>query len=97
GYLGGRGISATLGGIVSFGKAILDNASQVHDLAEQLDVSSEAVQRWSFAAKQTGTDMDGVTRSIAFMNKTIAGGDDSTIKALSAAGLSFDAIRAMKP
>ncbi len=31
------------------------------------------------------------------MNKTLAGGDDSTVKALNAAGLQFESIRAMAP
>ncbi len=91
------GASALVAGAKAMISHVMDTAAQVHDLAEKLDVSSEAVQRWSYAAKQTGTDMDTVQRSVAFMNKTLAGGDDSTVKALNAAGLQFESIRAMAP
>jgi hypothetical protein len=71
--------------------------SHVGDLAQKLDVSVEAIQRWGYAAALGGSNIDDVSTALAFMNKTLAGGSDSTVAALKAAGLQFDAIRAMSP
>lgn len=91
------GAAAIVSGARAMIAGIVETASQVHDLSEKLGVSSEAVQRWSFAAKQTGADMENVSISLAFMNKTLAGGTDSTKAALEAAGLQFKAIRSLAP
>jgi hypothetical protein len=94
---GAFGIAFSVGAVVNFGKSVFDSASQIHDLAEQVGVSSEAVQGFKFAAEQAGSSIDAVGIAITKMNQHLAGGDTATIKALKDAGLAFADIRAMKP
>lgn len=97
GLAGALGIGLGIGAVVSFGKSVFDAASKVGDLAVQLGISTDAVQGFEFAATQSGSSLDAVGIAITKMNQKLSAGDDSTIKALNMAGLSFNAIRAMKP
>ncbi len=97
GLAGVFGVSIGAGALVAFAKGAFDAAEQINDMALKMGVSVEAAQRFSFAAKQSGADIEGVARSVSFMNKNLAEGDKSTVAALSAAGLKFADIRAMKP
>lgn len=83
--------------VVNFGAKVFDTASQIKDMSDRLGVSAEAAQRFRFAAEQSGATVDDVERAIATMNRTLAVGDKSTVKALAEAGLQFADIRQMKP
>ncbi len=91
------GAVAVVSGIKNIISGAFEAADQVHDLSEKLGVSTDAVQRWAYAAKQTGADISNISVSLAFMNKTLEGGEDSTVRALDKAGLKFQDIRNMKP
>lgn len=97
GIAGAFGIAFSVGAIVSFGKSVFDSASKIHDMAEQLGISAEAVQGFGFAAEQSGSSLDAVGTAITKMNRNLAEGDKSTIKSLRAAGLQLQDIRSMKP
>lgn len=87
----------TVGAISSFAMKAIDAAGRIDDLSKKLGVSTDAVQRWSHAATMGGSSIEDVDKAVAFMNKTLAGGSGSTVKALSDAGLKFDEIRKMRP
>ena len=91
------GIGFSVGAVINFGKSVFDAASQIHDLSEQLGISSEAVQGFKFAAEQSGSSLDAVASAITKMNQHLSAGDDSTVAALKAAGLSFQNIRNLSP
>lgn len=95
------GVSLSAGAFVAFGKSVFDSASKVHDLAEQIGISTDAVQGFKFAAEQSGSSLDAVGTAIQKMNKNLAEGDKGrdkgTVGALKDAGLSFQQIRNMKP
>lgn len=97
GVLGAFGLQASISGVVNFTKSVFDNASAIHDMGERLGISAEAVQGFKFAAEQAGSSMDTVGTAITKMNKNLAEGDKSTVNALKDAGLSFQAIRNMRP
>ncbi len=94
---GSLGIGLSVGAIVSFGKSVFDTASNIHDMAEKLGISVEAVQGFKFASEQAGSSLDAVGIAINKMNANLSGGDKSTIAALGKAGLEFQSIRNMKP
>ena len=94
---GAVGIGFSVGAVLNFGKSVFDSASQIHDLAEQLGISTEAVQGFKFAAEQSGSSLEAVGTAITKMNQKLSTGDDSTIAALKAAGLSFSTIRNLSP
>jgi hypothetical protein len=94
---GAVGIGFGISAIVNFGKSVFDAASQAKDLSDRLGTSIEFAQRMSFAAGQTGTTVEKVSTAITQLNNRLAEGGKGTIDALKAAGLQFDAIRAMQP
>lgn len=97
GIAGAFGVAFSIGAVVNFGKSVFDSASKIHDLSEQLGISSEAVQGFKFAAEQSGSSLDAVGTAITRMNRNLADGDKSTIASLKTAGLSFAQIRNLKP
>ena len=98
GAIGPKLIAAfSIGAITTWASSTIDAASHIADLSSKLDVSNEAIQRWGYAAELSGASIDDVSAAVVFMNKTLAGGSDSTVAALKAAGLGFDAIRSMSP
>lgn len=94
---GAFGLTLSVGAVVAFGKSVFDSAGRTHDLAQQLGISTDAVQGFKFAAEQSGSSLDAVGTAITKMNSNLAGGDKATVQALKDAGLGFNAIRAMKP
>lgn len=95
------GIAFTGAAVVSGIKTLVGNtleyASAVNNVSQKLDVSTAATQRWKFAAEQGGGTLDQVATSVINLSKGLAGGDKGMKEAIDLAGLSFDAIRAMKP
>lgn len=49
--------------ITAFAKRTIEAASRISDLAKQLGVSSEAMQEFDFAAKQSGASIDDIATS----------------------------------
>lgn len=94
---GALGIGFSVGAVVNFGQRVFDTASEIHDMSEALGVSVEAVQRYKFAAEQSGGTLEDVSRAINFMNRALAEPTDGTVAALTAAGLSFQQISQMNP
>jgi hypothetical protein len=97
GGLAAMGVQMSVGAVVNFVSGTIEAAGAINDLAEKTGVSAEAIQGWKFAAEQGGATIDTVNTAVSFMNKTLAGGSDSTKEALDRVGLSFTEIRTMKP
>jgi hypothetical protein len=91
------GVTLGAAAIGSFVKGVFDAADQVVDLSQKMGVSIEAAQRFQYAARQSGAEIEDVSRAIVKMNDNLAEGNKSTVSALKSAGLSFADIRAMKP
>ena len=87
----------TVQAITNFALGVIETASAIGDMSEKLGVSTEAIQRWQYAADQGGSSIDDVERALVAMNRKLAEGDTSTRGALEAVGLQFDDIRAMQP
>lgn len=94
---GAVGIAFSVGSIIQFGKSVFDSASQIGDLADQIGISTDAVQGFKSAAEQSGSTLDAVGTAITKMNANLSEGDKGTVGALKAAGLSFSDIRNMRP
>jgi hypothetical protein len=91
------GVGFSIGAIVEFGKAVVEAGSQINDMSERLDISTDAVQGFKYAAEQTGTTLDAVGTAINKMNEKLSGGDKATVGALKELHINFQAIRDMKP
>lgn len=98
---GALGVAFSVGAAVNFGKQVFAAAGQVNDLSKKMGVSTEAVQRWKFAAEQSGATIENVDKAVLAMNKSLGSIDSSeigkTTDALNRIGLSFDELRMMKP
>jgi len=93
----GAVLDRAVGGIVKLAAGVFEYADSIGDLSLKMGVSAEAAQRFRYAARQSGADIEDVTTAIVQMNNHLGTGDASTVSALKSAGLGFDAIRAMKP
>jgi hypothetical protein len=91
------GISFSAATIINFGKALIDTAGHIDDMSKKLGVSTDAVQRWEYAAKLTGATIDNVGSAVTTMSTKLAGGGNSVEEALKRVGLQFEDIRAMTP
>jgi len=91
------GIAFSAQALVGFVGSVFTAASSVKDLSDRLGVSTDAVQRFKFAAEQGGGSIDDVGASIAKMNDNLATGSKETYEAIKLLGLSFDAVRRQSP
>lgn len=75
----GAGIAvAALGALtVAIGKSI-DNADQIRDLSIRIGVGTERLSEYAYAAKQTGTDIEGLGRGLKILAKNLAEAADPT-------------------
>ncbi len=91
------GATAIISGIKRQISHVIELAGSIDDASKKLGVSAEKFQGWTAAAALSGGTADDVSTAVAFMNKTLDGGDKSTVDALKKAGLEFHAIRNLKP
>lgn len=96
-FAGALGIGLGAGAVVAFGKHVLQTASEIKDLSEQLGFSYENTQRFKFAAEQTGAELTNVKVAAGFLNKTLGIGEDSTQKLIKDIGLDFKKLSQESP
>jgi hypothetical protein len=94
---GTLGIAFSVQALTGFVGKVFDTASAVKDLSDRLGVSTDAVQRFKFAAEQGGGSIEDVGASIAKMNDNLATGSKETYEALKLLGLGFDDVRRQSP
>jgi tetratricopeptide (TPR) repeat protein len=94
---GAFGIAFSVQAVVGWVRGVVEAAGAIDDMAGKLGISTDAAQRFSFAAQQSGASMGDVESAIVTLNKSLAGGGNSTVGALSALGLAFEDIRQMAP
>ena len=91
------GIAFSAQALVGFVGSVFSAASSIKDLSDRLGVSTDAVQKFKFAAEQGGGSIDDVGASIAKMNDNLATGSKETYEAIKLLGLSFDTVRRQSP
>ncbi len=60
----GLGVGLSVAGIVAFAKSAIDAADHMNDLAKTTGLTVEQISGLQLAAKQTGTDLDGVAKAV---------------------------------
>jgi hypothetical protein len=91
------GVTFGIGAVVGFTKHVFDSAEQISDLSARMGIGTTAAQQFAHAARQTGGDLEGVSKSIIKMNDVLASPTKGTIDALKIARLELDDLRKMKP
>lgn len=74
-------------------RGFVDWADDIGDSAEALNMSTQALQTWQFAAGTVGVGGAKMTASIAKFSKTVAEGGDATDEALGKLGLNAARLR----
>ena len=59
-FLAFAGVSVSIGAVGAAIKGAIDSADKLNDMSIRLGASAEALSGWSYAAKQTGTDIDAL-------------------------------------
>lgn len=83
--------SLSVGALVGLARAGLDYASALGETAEQLGVSSEAMQRYRYIASQTGIEQDAMDKALQRLTRTIgeaASGSKAQAEAFNSLGIS---------
>jgi hypothetical protein len=107
----GKGVMAVGGTLTGLGSAILapllgaaksfaDAGSTLNDASARTGVSVEALSALSFAADQTGTNLDAVELAIGKMQKALVAGSEENLQAagtFAALGLSVKSLMKLSP
>ncbi len=90
-------IDRAVSGLVSFGKAAIEDAGRVVDLADKTGLSTRAVQVYGEAAKQAGGTVENMADAVFKLGVNLEKGGDQAKSALGALGLSLKQVQDLKP
>ena len=79
---GAFGVAFSVNAVKNFALGVIETGAAVGDMAQKLGISAEAVQRFGYAADQSGASIGTVDRAIKAMNENLAVGSTSTVQAL---------------
>lgn len=101
----GSSIGSQVGGmlgvaaIVAYAKSTVDLGGKISDTSARLGISAEELQRWTFAATQTGSSAEGITsffEKLAVAKAKALAGDKAAIASFKALGVSMDDLKKKK-
>lgn len=100
----GAGIAAAavgaVGGMVALASKTAEAADYIDKLSERTGVSREELQRWKYAADQSGADVGKLEVGIKKLSTTMDGaakGSKSSVAAFEALGISMDEVTSKSP
>jgi len=91
------GGSFSVGALVSFGRAVLDDADALTKLSDQTGITTKGLQELRAIAGESGNTLDEVTRAVTSMQNRLGEGDSSAVGAIKRLGLSLDEIKKLEP
>jgi len=68
-FLAFAGVTVSIGAVVNSLKSAIDRADELRDSSIRLGVGVDVLSKWSYAAKQTGTDIDGLNKGLKQLSK----------------------------
>jgi len=93
GFLAFAGVTVSIGGVVNSLKSAIDRADELRDASIRLGVGVDVLSKWSYAAKQTGTDVEGLNKGLKLLAKNASEALDpksDKAKLFNALGISKD-------
>jgi hypothetical protein len=90
-FLAFAGVTVTIGAALDGLKGAIDRADELRDLSIRLGTSTETLSAFGYAAAQTGTDMDALSKGMKILAKNAADAQNSTseqAKVFAALGIS---------
>ncbi len=96
---GGAAAAITAVGVAAVGAAasMISYSSNIVDLADKHRMTTDAVQKFGFAARQSGTDINSLLAASSKLSKNLGDGSKETAQSIAALGLSFDQLRNSSP
>lgn len=92
---GGIAVTIAASAVAASVVKAISTGAEIGDLAERYGIGTTAIQQLSYAAKQSGTDLDTLVAGIRNMQKGLGGGTlGDELKAL---GISMQTIRGLAP
>jgi hypothetical protein len=61
---GALGVGLSVGGVVAYGKAIIDLGDEMNDLSQRVGINIKDLATWQLAASQSGTTMESVAKGV---------------------------------
>ena len=101
----GSSVGSQVGGmlgvaaIVAYAKSTIDLGGKISDTSARLGISAEELQRWTFAATQTGSSAEDITsffEKLAIAKAKALAGDKAAIASFKALGVSMDDLKKKK-
>ena len=101
----GSSVGSQVGGmlgvasIVAYAKSTVDLGGKISDTSARLGISAEELQRWTFAATQTGSSAEDITsffEKLAVAKAKALAGDKAAIASFKALGVSMDDLKKKK-
>jgi len=76
---------------------VLAMGGQISDLAAKTGLTTTQVQKFAYAAEQTGSSVETITGAVSTLSDRLTEGGDGTIAALQRVGLTIGDLQAMNP
>ena len=83
--------------IAGFAREIMAEVSQIDTAAKKVGTSSEEFQRFSYAVKQTGGEIDGAINAVVSLTDKFSNGDAGLLAVLKKLNIGFDEFKAKDP
>lgn len=97
GFVAGFTVDRILTGIGSAVASTIEWGGAITDLSAKTGVSMTALQRWEYAAKQSGNTLDQVVTASLQLSKRIEEGDREVQEAIAGLGLSMASLQQLRP
>jgi plasmid stabilization system protein ParE len=78
-------------------RSFTELTGRLTDLSIKTGISTTELQKLKFAAEQSGSTLEGVTKGIGFMARALVEGDSGAANAMKRLGLSIMEVRQMQP
>lgn len=86
-----------LSSLKQFATDIVKTAGDVADLSAKTGLTTSQVQRFGFAAAQTGSSVEAITGAVSQLSDRLVEGGTGTVSAVQRLGLSFEDLQRMQP
>lgn len=97
GFIAGFTLDRVIGGLANAVGSTIAWGGALTDMAAKTGVSTTALQKWEYAAKQGGNTLDQVVTASLQLSKRIEEGDKAVGEAITGLGLSLSSLQAMRP
>jgi hypothetical protein len=88
--LEGVGVALGVRELFEFTQSVIENAASLEHQSQMLGISTDELQRWTYAASQTGVDAEAAAKGLKFLNKNVglaALGDKEAVKHMRSLGV----------